>query len=78
MVGGRKNPGILNVDKKFVYICNSVNKEGNVFRYICQHRLTPGVKCIAKATVRATSGRGQLLGPALKSKMATMCVVCSV
>ena len=56
MVGGRKNPGILTVDKKFVYLCNSVNKEGNVFRYICQHRLTPGVKCIAKATVRAIIG----------------------
>ena len=25
-----------------------------------------------------TSGRGRLLGPATKSKMATMCVVCSV
>ena len=25
-----------------------------------------------------TSGRGRLLGPASKSKMATMCVVCSV
>ena len=51
MKRGRTNPGILIVGRVRTFQCNSINKDRNVFSYVCCERLTVGVKCRAKATV---------------------------
>ena len=47
----------------------------HILKYVDDTKLLSQVKNINDIE---TSGRGRLLGPATKSKMATMCVVCSV
>ena len=51
MKSGRTNPGILIVDRVRSFQCNSISKDKSVFNYVCNERLTLGVKCKAKAVV---------------------------
>ena len=48
---GRTNPGILVVGCVRSFQCNNISKDKNVFNYVCNARLTIGVKCKAKAVV---------------------------
>ena len=51
MKSGRTNPGLLVVEGVRTFQCNSMNKDKNIFKYVCNERLTIGVKCRAKAKV---------------------------
>ena len=51
MKSGRTNPGILVVDKVRAFQCNNISKDKSIFNYVCNERLTVGVKCRAKAVV---------------------------
>ena len=51
MKGGRTKPGILVVDRVRSFQCNQISKDKSQFNYICNERLTVGVKCKAKAVV---------------------------
>ena len=48
---GRTNPGILAVDNKYQFVAHEGTKDGNIWSYYCKHRLTPKVRCQAKARV---------------------------
>ena len=48
---GRKNPGILIVDRVYGFQCNGTNKAGTIFNYVCNERLTIDVMSKAKVTV---------------------------
>ena len=48
---GRKNPGILRVDDIFEFTAFKVNKDETVWTYVCKFRMTPKVKCTARAKV---------------------------
>ena len=48
---GRTNPGILAVDDKYQFVAHEGTKDGNIWSYYCKYRLTPKVRCKAKARV---------------------------
>ena len=48
---GRKNPGILAVEDKYEFVAHEGTKDGNSWFYCCKYRLTPKIKCPAKARV---------------------------
>ena len=48
---GRKNQGILAVEDKYEFVAHEGTKDGNSWFYCCKYRLTPKIKCPAKARV---------------------------
>ena len=65
MKRGRTNPGILIVDRDKSFQCNSISKDKSVFSYVCNERLTLGVKCKAKAVVTNCDVPGKGIKPIL-------------
>ena len=65
MKRGRTNPGILIVDHVRSFQCNSISKDKSVFHYVCNERLTVGVKCKAKAVVTNCDIPGKGIKPIL-------------
>lgn len=51
--GGHRNPGILAVEDKYEFTAHECSKDGSMWSYSCKFRLTPKVKCPAKAKVVA-------------------------
>ena len=65
MQRGRTNPGILIVDRIRSFQCNAFNKDKTKFNYVCNERLTIGVKCRAKAVVMKMNVEGNEVKPIL-------------
>ena len=65
MQRGRTNPGILVVNKVRSFQCNWISKDQSIFHYVCNERLTHGVKCTAKAVVMMMEVKNQGLKPIL-------------
>ena len=63
MKKGRRNPGILIVEDVRTFLCNRMNKNLDIFHYVCSERLTVGVKCRAKAIVWIYDVPGKGLKP---------------
>ena len=55
--GSGKNPGILMYDEKFEFIAHECSKDGLTWNYGCKYRLTPKVKCPAKAKLTSYEDR---------------------
>ena len=51
--GGGRNPGILAVENRYEFIAHESSTDGSSWSYCCKFRLTPKVKCSAKARVVA-------------------------
>lgn len=65
MQRGRTNPGILIVDRIRSFQCNGISKDKSKFNYVCNERLTVGVKCRAKAVVIKMTVEGKGVKPVL-------------
>ena len=65
MMRGRTNPGLLTVDRVRSFQCNSISKDKLSFYYVCNERLTIGVKCKAKALVEMRDVEGEGTKPIL-------------